>query len=89
MTLTITYGELKLDCECHVQPIDRSVGIMSPEITIEEIRLTRSYYNQDGAELDMGDIEGFIFDRFLTDQSFAMIVQELVEEAYDDIEEAA
>lgn len=90
--LQIIIGELPLEVCCYVQPAEPENGIMSPEITIEEIHLTRKYYNNEGIELDMGDIEGFIYDRFLKDQAFAMLVQEKTEEAYDDLgeeEEAA
>ena len=85
--LHITIGELPLEVGCYVQPAEPENGIMSPEITVEEIRLTRKFYNKEGVELDMGDIELFIWDRFNRDQAFAMALQERVEEAYDDLKE--
>lgn len=85
-TLHITYGELPLQLSCYIQPSEPENGIMFPEVTIEEIHLTRKYYNAEGVELDMADVEGFIWDRFQKDQGCAMEIQEKAEEANDDIE---
>lgn len=87
INLRILINELPLEVGCYVQPAEPENGIMSPEITIEEIRLTRKFYNQDGVELDMADVEGFIWDRLQKDQAFAMEVQEKAEEANDDVED--
>ena len=86
--LHILINELPLEVGCYIQPAEPENGIHSPEITIEEIHLTRKFYNNEGVELDMGDYEAFIYDRFLKDQAFAMALQEKVEEAYDDLKEA-
>ena len=85
MNIPITYGELRLEVNVYVQPAEPENGIMSPEIIIEEVHLPGTFCNKDGIKLDMGDIEDFIWDRLEKDQQFAMTIQELVEEAYDDL----
>ena len=52
-------------------------------IDIEEIHLTRQYYNRDGVELDTG-FDDFIFDRYDKDQQFAMVLQDLVRTALEE-----
>lgn len=77
-TVTIRYGELDLEVHVYVEPPEPEIGIRSPQIDIEEIHLTRQYYNRDGVELDMNPIEQFILDRYDKDQAFAMTMQDLV-----------
>lgn len=73
-TIRIIYGELTLELNCYIQPIDRAVGINSPEITIEEITCP---------DLNSIYVDDFIYDRFEKDQGFAMTLQEMAEKAYE------
>lgn len=82
--VTIRYGELDLEVHVYVEPPEPEIGIRSPQVDIEEIHLTRQYYNRDGVELDMNPIEQFILDRLDKDQMFAMVLRELVEKALED-----
>lgn len=75
--VTIRYGELDLEVHVYVEPPERETGT-GMLIDIEEIHLTRQYYNRDGVELDMNPIEQFILDRLDKDQAFAMTLQDLV-----------
>lgn len=77
-TVTIRYGELDLEVHVYVEPPEPEIGIRSPQIDIEEIHLTRQYYNREGVELDMNPIEQFVLDRYDKDQAFAMTLQDLV-----------
>ncbi len=76
-TVTVRYGELDLEVHVYVEPPERETGT-GMLIDIEEIHLTRQYYNRDGVELDMNPIEQFILDRYDKDQAFAMTMQDLV-----------
>ena len=82
-TVTIRYGELGLEVHVYVEPPEPQNGT-GMLIDIEEIHLTRQYYNRDGVELDMNPIEQFILDRLDKDQMFAMVLRELVEKALED-----
>ena len=82
-TVTIRYGELDLEVHVYVEPPEPEIGIRSPQIDIEEIHLTRQYYNRDGVELDTG-FDDFIFDRYDKDQQFAMVLQDLVRTALEE-----
>lgn len=75
--VTIRYGELDLEVHVYVEPPERETGT-GMLIDIEEIHLTRKYYNEEGIELDMNPIEQLILDRYDKDQMFAMVLQDLV-----------
>ena len=75
--VTIRYGELDLEVHVYVEPPERETGT-GMLLDIEEIHLTRQYYNRDGVELDMNPIEQLILDRYDKDQMFAMVLQDLV-----------
>jgi hypothetical protein len=77
-TVTIRYGELDLEVHVYVEPPERETGT-GMLLDIEEIHLTRQYYNREGVELDMNPIEQFVLDRYDKDQMFAMVLHELVE----------
>ena len=83
-TVTIRYGELDLEVHVYVEPPEPEIGIRSPQIDIEEIHLTRQYYNRDGVELDMNPIEQFILDRYDKDQAFHMDFHDLVRKELED-----
>ena len=74
--VTIRYGELDLEVHVYVEPPERETGT-GMLIDIEEIHLTRQYYNRDGVELDTG-FDDFIFDRYDKDQMVAMALQDQV-----------
>ncbi len=80
--VTIRYGELDLEVHVYVEPPERETGT-GMLIDIEEIHLTRQYYNRDGVELDTG-FDDFIFDRYDKDQQFAMVLQDLVRTALEE-----
>ena len=75
--VTIRYGELDLEVHVYVEPPERETGT-GMLLDIEEIHLTRQYYNREGVELDMNPIEQFILDRFDKDQAFHMDFEDLV-----------
>lgn len=81
--VTIRYGELDLEVHVYVEPpeLETGTGML---IDIEEIHLTRQYYNREGVELDMNPIEQFVLDRYDKDQMFAMVLHELVEKALEE-----
>ena len=75
--VTIRYGELDLEVHVYVEPPERETGT-GMLLDIEEIHLTRKYYNEEGIELDMNPIEQLILDRYDKDQMFAMALQDQV-----------
>lgn len=81
--VTIRYGELDLEVHVYVEPPERETGT-GMLLDIEEIHLTRKYYNEEGIELDMNPIEQFVLDRYDKDQMFAMVLHELVEKALEE-----
>ncbi|HOD72871.1 MAG TPA: hypothetical protein PKO27_17775 [Deltaproteobacteria bacterium] len=74
--VTIRYGELDLEVHVYVEPAEPQNGT-GMLIDIEEIHLTRQYFNRDGVELDTG-FDDFIYDRYDKDQMFAMALQDQV-----------
>ena len=80
--VTIRYGELDLEVHVYVEPPERETGT-GMLIDIEEIHLTRQYYNRDGVELDTG-FDDFIYDRYDKDQQFAMVLLDLVRTAMEE-----
>lgn len=90
-TVTVTYGELRLEVSCHIEPPEPEIGIRSPLIDIEEIHCPDlvGVYSRDGVLLDLSAYDDMIYDRYDKDQQFAMTLQDLVKKELEEGARAA